>query len=114
MRTSVPRSLSSAPQRRQRLAHDLQRFVDLARADVERWRDAEDVAVQTALAHQQPALLRLLEELARRRSVGRAIAGRLVDDQLDREHQALAAHVADRLRMAALQLEQSVAQALAH
>src|ERR1019366_10280555 len=47
---------------RQRLVEDLERLVHLARAHDERRRDADDVAVETALADQEAALLRLLEK----------------------------------------------------
>src|SRR5262245_13371383 len=61
--------------RRKTIFEDLHRFFDLARADVERRRDADDVALQAAATDQEPALLGLLEQREDRARVVRAVAG---------------------------------------
>src|ERR1019366_10576561 len=64
---------------RQRLVEDLQRLVHLACAHDERRRDADDVAVEAALADQEAALFRLLEKahglVGRRRPVLNGLVG---------------------------------------
>src|ERR1019366_4659328 len=97
----------------QRLVEDLERLVYLARAHDERWRDADDVAVETALADPEAALLRLLEKADGLVGRGRPVLNGLVGHELEALHEAHAAHVADRLRVLLLQLVEAAAQARA-
>src|SRR2546423_13947670 len=91
---SAARSAASRKTRggRKRLVEQLHGAVDLVAGDVERGRHAHDVAVETALADQETALARLLEE-ARDRVLGRSLRLAVLDE-LERLHEAHAAHVA--------------------
>src|SRR5215471_6063736 len=98
----------------QRLAQDPEGLLDLRLRYGQGRGDPERVAVEAALPDEEEPLLCFLENAVAHRLVGRAVAGRLVHDELDRLHQAQAAHVADVLREAALQLLQALAQDAAH
>src|SRR6185295_1309115 len=66
-------------------------LIDLRGVDDERRSDAQAVAPQAALADEDPALARALEDARGRGGVGRLPLA----DQLHGAHQADAAHVAD-------------------
>src|SRR5688500_8114867 len=77
----------------QALVEDPQERVDVARADVQAGRDAEHVPVEAALADEDAAPFRLLDE-ARGGGGGRLLRG-AIGDELDPLHESHAADVAD-------------------
>src|SRR5215471_18507051 len=107
--------LRSARSRRgESLGQDFDRLVDVRLGDVQGRRDAEGISFEASLADEQTPFLRLLEYTARQRLLGSAIPRGLVHDELDAQHQPLAAHVSDVLRKPALDTEETFAQNRAH
>src|SRR5262245_42268202 len=72
----------SCPDRRERVVELLDRLVHVGGGRDQRRRNAEHVAVEPALADQEPALLRLLEQPRGGPGIGRAVLARLVFHQL--------------------------------
>src|SRR5262244_4271321 len=81
----------------QGFAQDSESLFDFRLRDRQGRGDPEGVAVEAPLADEQEALLGFLEDPVAHRLLGRAVARGLVHDELDRLHQAEAAHVADVL-----------------
>ena len=94
----------------ERVFPDGERLVELGVGEHERAEDADRVAVHAGLQQQQPSLHRRVDHGLG--ELGRGLLRRAVGDELDREHGAEAAHVADG-REALLPGEHPRAQRLA-
>src|SRR5262245_1178303 len=93
MRPSASRR-SATLHLREGLVHASYRIIDLGRLDQHRRRHPDNVAVQAALSDEQMAPLAGLHE--RRRLSLRGLLGLAVAHELDRLHEAQAAHLADQ------------------
>src|ERR1700682_1368068 len=80
------------------LVQDFQGLANIGFCDVQGGGNAEDVALEAALADQESPLLGFLKNAVGQRLLGRAVPNRLVHDELDSQHQPQASHVPDVLR----------------